>query len=151
MKDTIKAAVLKKWTTDWKYESKGRHLYDIKPIPNRWKHACRPNRYDEIRLARLRSGHAMLNAYWYKYCGGDSPTCDKCYQADCTTQHVLLECSAFDYARHIMLSAIRAELKCSIDDITVKVLLGGGDFSDEKNDRIMDIVIGFVKKCNIIV
>ena len=85
-----------KWQLEWdtKVDIK---LHCIQPTLGRWRGACRPIRWEETVLARVRIGHSYIT-HSYILKGEDQPQCVAC-NSPLTVKHKMLDCVDFDIVR----------------------------------------------------
>ena len=121
----IKKKFLNYWNECWKntvqITQTGRHLASIKESLGEWTWTCLSDRRSEVALARLRMGHAGVNAYLARFGLEDSPFCNVC-QTEETVEHVLINCAKYQIER----VKLRSNLKnIGVYTLTLKGLLGG--------------------------
>ena len=127
-KDDVKRMVNKAQTNYWQqqYDSikEDLHIGDIKPTLGLWTWITTGSRAVDTATARLRIGHSELNANQHRFGQTDSPLCSTC-QVPETSKHYLLECRRYAASRRKLTTSLHKE---GIKEITVKTLLGGGDY-----------------------
>ena len=131
-----------RWENQWKQLSeslqKGLHIRLIKNEIKFWPWASHRTRITETLFARLRIGHVNVGHYLFKI--GKSTT-DKCScGAIETVEHLLIQCRIYEAKRHEMTS----KLGNFGIDLTLKNLLGGGNFDIAKQHYIINIVTSYL-------
>ena len=86
-----------------------------------------------IVLARLRMGHAGVRYYLHRFGMADSPACVTC-GVDDTIEHFLLTCARYRRERLVLAAALRP---LGVLDMTVRVLLGGGNYPHRVQTKII--------------
>ena len=101
----ITRAARNKWQRGWTNGTAGRELHDIHPkVPTR-KYYQPGNRKDEVKLIRIRSGHASLKDQLHKLKLAETPECD-CGLDRQTINHVLLHCPNLNTPREKLKNTI---------------------------------------------
>ena len=94
-------------------------------------------------IFRMRIGHAALNKHLHKIGLAETAQCPHCGEVE-TIEHFLLDCDQYFDERSIMFISI-----CNIirypPILTQKLLLGGEDFSIERNRKIICAVAIYIR------
>ncbi|XP_018010394.1 uncharacterized protein LOC108667833 [Hyalella azteca] len=145
LQSCLRRGLRKRWQDLWMMEvnanRKGVHLTTIRsnlsPVP--WVVA--PTRRAAVVLARLRLGHVGLGAYLFRFGMSPSPMCGNCNVED-TIEHYLLICGLHREARRLLENAVATY---GIDPLTVRDLLGGGDFPQSAQFAIVKATVAYIK------
>ena len=140
VKSLLRASMIKDWQQKFDIVKGELHLGDIKSKIKNWPWVKNKNRRIETALARLSLGHVGLNKHLNRFNQADSPLCQRC-NTDETTEHFLRQCTNYGPARRKMLRNLQL---LNIDNPSIAVLLGGGDFSKDKQNKIGDIVSNYL-------
>ena len=117
----------------------GRLIGDIRS----WKWVSIGNRYADIILARLRSGHVRLNHFLHKIGCSDTPFCAHCPWENETVTHFILECPHYRNHRIDLRNSIR---NYNVVDFNLKILLTGGGFKPNLGVKIMRQTYNYAEK-----
>jgi ribonuclease HI len=136
--------LLARWQENWHQtvavSGKGQHLLtireDLLPVP--WIHAR--SRRVTVVLARLRLGHVGVNEYMHRFSMSDSPLCATCNRNE-TIEHFMLQCSRYSVGRRKL---ERTLFGLGIQTLTLRTLLGGGDYSKHIQHLIIKAVTEFL-------
>ena len=94
----IHAAKIRMWNLDWHRSvnvlKKGKFLFDVKSEIKYWPWTNLEKRIVETSIARLRTGHAGVNQYLFRFHQSESPLCP-CGELE-TIIHYLLFCPIFN-------------------------------------------------------
>ena len=93
---------------------------------------CHPVRQVQTALARLRVGHAGVKAHLHRFNLADTSLCI-CGVND-TIEHFLLQCRRYRRER----GELEQQLQKICVPLTLRNLLGGGDFSDHIQYKIIN-------------
>ena len=139
---SVKLKLCKLWENAWinnvEVTGKGEHLMKVRSSVGFWQWSSNKCRVIETSIARLRLGHAGLNEHLHRFRMRDSALCG-CGKVESVT-HYLLQCPAHYSYRNLMKSKL---LQLSVD-LSLKNLLGGGEFPPEKQAKIVDVVADFL-------
>ena len=113
-----------------------------KPETKGWKHVDKSEFQKTKLLTQLRLDWDFLNATGFRYKKIRSNECPVCKEKE-DRRHFLLHCKRYTVFRNIMFQKIKAVIGQQVP-ITLKLLLGGGNFSLSKKDQIQDIVMDFI-------
>lgn len=131
------------WATDWRQSvvrtGTGRFLGAIKTSPGFWPWSHLDSRPVEVALARLRMGHAGVNAHMARFGMRDSDLCD-CGAVE-TIAHYLLTCPVFRQER----STLVASLTSLGVQFTLRNILGGGDFPSAVQFQIVNSMSSYLQ------
>ena len=108
------------------------HIGQIKGTIGPWPWTSTGLRSTDTASARLRVGHAELNAYLNRFGQRDSPMCPGCRVPE-TIRHYILECRNYEDSRRTLVTNLRRE---GVVEITLKTILGGGNYNRDTQDRI---------------
>lgn len=89
-------ALQSKWQQQWD-SCVNNKLHVVKPFINEWKTCSHQERYIEVILCRLRTGHTHLT-HNYLLRKEQQPTCEKC-QEPLTVVHILITCPYLETQR----------------------------------------------------
>jgi len=131
------------WLGNVQTTGKGLFLTRVRSEVGLWPWAANKDRIIETALARLRLGHAGVNAHLARFHLLDSPHCS-CGADTETIEHMLIYCPLHRLARNrlaLSLTAINV-------DLTVKNLLGGGPFPIETQSAIVEGFSTFLHSTN---
>ena len=124
----------------WKEEGHEKFLSKHKVDWESWPWAENKNRKIEVAMARLRIGHSRLRAHLHRLKMIDEPNCIHC-QVPETIKHFLLYCHRPNSARCVLRQNL---LVLGITNVTVSILLGGGNFDKGIKEKISNILIKFL-------
>ena len=138
----------KKWHQCWREscisQRKGLFLYDIRGGMVAESIVDTGCRTSDCIIFRMRIGHAALNKHLHKIGLSETDQCPHCGEVE-TIEHFLLDCNQFFDERSVMFVSI-----CYIvgypPRLTQRLLLGGGDFSAEKNRKIIRALAIYIRK-----
>jgi ribonuclease HI len=138
-KQLIKRRIKLLWNDYWEHKvnssNTGQHLRTIRTIVGHWTCSCIPSdRRMETSIARLRIGHSGLRAHAFRMGFVWSPLCD-CGVPE-TVQHFLVDCAIHAQHRQHICECMR-NLN---SPVTVKNILGGGDFDQTTQKHIIGLV-----------
>ena len=124
--------------------NKGKHLRDLRypDFISLSTSVVLNNRRDEVNIYRLRIGHAGLSEHLFKTGQSDSNLCN-CGKVE-TIEHYLLYCQLHDNQRQILYRDILSIIK-PFPRVTVKLLLGLGNYSSDTNIRIMKVLCKYIR------
>jgi len=132
----------RQWRSDVAFSGKGTHLAslrtDLRPVP--W--VASRSRRESVVLCRLRLGHVGLAAYLHRFSMVDSPKCSFC-GVDETLEHYLLVCSRYRRERRMLVAALQV---LDVSPVSVKVLLGGGNFRNGLQYAILNQTAAYLKR-----
>ena len=74
----LRKAIADHFQADWNLNTKGRHLYNIKPKVQEWSSSFGSSRKHEVALARLRMGHTYLTHSYLFERDKTRPKCNRC-------------------------------------------------------------------------
>ena len=114
-------------------------LYRKDSNPQPWTRS--PNRRLDSGIARLRIGHSGLKHHLHRIGIEESPLCEWCNQEE-TVEHVLISC----YRHHSLRAEFKAQLSLLQVSFTLQNILGGGNFPEETNYKILRFLKAFLKK-----
>ena len=113
----------------WDVEKQNTSLGLIKPQIGDWLWCRHPNRVLDVLITRLRLGKISLNKYLKKIGACETDLCTLCPSGNIEdVDHFLLYCSHFDMQRNVLVVNLR-NIGIGVNNITVPVLLGAGDYS----------------------
>ena len=136
---------LLKWNEDYTKEVRERQkklfLFDIKKEAASWPWTDFPRRAVETTLARLRTGHAGVAQYLFRFQLTQSPLCS-CGEIE-TISHYLLICPVHDIPRNNLKRNLENEgIK---DTLSLKLLLGGSNQDTKKQVEIIRLMSIFIE------
>ena len=135
----------------WKFKidimGKGKYLADIRNSVGYCSWLERNHRKEEVLLTRLRTGLIGTNAYLYRFGQSNSELCDTCTDCVETTHHILFQCGAYTAQREIMMKTLS---DIGVENVTLKILLGGGDYPRKIQKQIIDRLCLFLKSTKLI-
>ena len=102
------------------------------------------NRSYDVLLARLRSGCTNLNDHLHKIKMKDSPNCNFCTNKKETVEHFIFECTEYISFRTALFNDL-GNLNINQDEISLKLLLTGGEGSNKLKMKILRLFIKYVK------
>lgn len=134
------------WEEHWKSEmelsGKGLHLYKIKKHVAFWEWTSLKERQLESALAKLRIGHVGVNSHLFRFNLNDIDLCN-CGEVD-SIEHFLFQCSQY--------TAFRTNMYHKLNEMgvpmTLRNILGGGDYSPEKQKLIICETAKYLKLTN---
>ena len=126
------------WIANMGTTGKGLFIYDIKSKPELWPWAFNKNRKLETSMARLRVGHAGLNCHLKRFNLKSEDSCD-CGEVE-TISHYFLHCPLHRTQRNRLKDSL-AQLDV---DFNVKNILGGGQYGENTQMYIVEIVGEFL-------
>ena len=144
----LRSCFLKSWELDWiaslAVEGKGHHLAsvrgDLSPVP--WVASC--SRRAAVVLTRLRLGHVGVRAYLHRFGMADTRMCLHCGVED-TVEHFLLACMQYRLERQVLITTTQA---MGVHHLTVRILLGGGNFRRKIQHAIIRATITYLTQTN---
>ena len=92
LKNGLVTAVQQLWKDEWSAVNENK-LRALKPTVDPWLTSCRPSRWEEVVLARLRIGHCRLT-HGFLMAREEPPFCETC-DTRVTVSHFLIECVQF--------------------------------------------------------
>ena len=103
----IKQEITNEWNESWQSQPPNRDAKQLRQItkkPNALRGSklyktVELTRHQTAQLARLRSGHCLLNQYLHRFNHSESPRCDCGSGAIENVEHFLLKCSRYDRQR----------------------------------------------------
>ncbi len=103
-KTEIKAIIAKElqeiWQNEGKEGTKGRHLYCIQEKVGSERRRF-GNREEDVLIARMRTGHCLLNQCLHRIGKHENGNCDKCGLTE-NVEHVLIKCEAYERERFLV-------------------------------------------------
>ena len=118
-------------------EERPLHIAGIKPNVGPWPWTAAKHRASDTASSRLRIGHSELNEPLNRFGLTEFPLCDRCQTPE-NTEHYLIHCRKYVWSRRKMTTNL---IKEGIREISVKVLLGGGNYN-EKQQRAITTELG---------
>ena len=88
----------------------------------------------------MRIGHIGLKEYLNRFGMSESPMCRRCNVPE-SVSHYLLICTEHQVARRKAVNALRSK---GILHITLKIMLGGGDFDKDLQNYIKKVLARFI-------
>jgi ribonuclease HI len=138
----IVAALYKVWQTEWtngmQVTGKGMKLANVRDKVGCWSWAFNQSRVIETVMAKLRLGHVGLNQHLHRFGMTDSDLC-RCGAIE-TITHFLIECPRYNRDRQQLLNKLR---KINVQ-MSIKNMLGGGDYKKETQAEIVEVVASFL-------
>ena len=110
----------------------------------KWEWLSLNNRSYDVLLARLRSGCTNLNDHLHKIKLKDSPTCNFCTNERETVEHFVFECTEYIPFRTALFNDLGI-LNINQDEISLKLLLTGGEGSNKLKLNVLRLFIKYVK------
>ena len=108
------------------------------------KYDNKADRKTEVIITRLRVGKTLLNKHAFKINLSNTPNCIYCNTEE-SIEHFILHCHRY-YSLRVNLKAELNNIKNNLgNNISIPLLLGGGDFSDEIKNKIHKCLIKFIK------
>lgn len=136
-----------RWQNRWDYlvntTGKGKHLHDIRNEVQTPTPVDTGRRRADVAIFRLRLGHAGLNSYLYNIRMSDTELCANCGVRD-TIEHYLLDCELYDHQRGVLYTEIVTTIR-KIPPLTVKLALGGENFTASMNKKIMKALAKYLE------
>uniref|UniRef100_A0A2P2I2N0 Pol-like protein n=2 Tax=Hirondellea gigas TaxID=1518452 RepID=A0A2P2I2N0_9CRUS len=133
------------WDQHWKdstYDTgKGLFLRNIKDNIHHESPINFKNRRMDVVFHRLRMGHVGVGSYLHRFNMRDSNTCQNCNETE-TIEHFLMVCPAYRTQRQRMLNKLR---NLNVENITMKLMLGGSDASRAHNKKYVRITAEFIR------
>ena len=129
----LRGLITKRLKDNWTRDSSSLFLGEHKTVWKQENWQLNTNRRLEIEMARLRTGYTRLNKNMHKMQLVDSPNCPHCQSIPESISHFLMECPRYFSAR-VNLHAKLALL--GINQPTVNILLGGGDYTEVKKSKV---------------
>ena len=114
----------------------------VKQKTEGWKHVDESEFQKTKLLTQLRLDWDFLNATGFRYKKIHSNECPVCKEKE-DRRHFLLHCKRYTVYRTSMFQKIKAVVGQQVP-ITLKLLLGGGNFSSSKKHQIQNIVMDFI-------
>ena len=140
----VNCKLVKYLERDWEIDRRAFKIGELKERWEYWPWCEVVNRKVEVTMARLRIGHCRLNSHLFKIGLSDTQNCQYCGRLE-TIEHFLLHCPRY-YSSRIVL---QSSLNClGVGQLSVKILLGGGNFSKEVKVKICKRVCEFIRSCN---
>ena len=136
----VRNCLKENWQKEWDAIKDSLFIGNIKDRIGDWKWAYSKTREKETVLARLRSGCAGVNEYLYRINRSVSPLCDTCGVIE-DIEHLLISCKKYDNGRASM---YRDVAKLKVTNINIKTLLGGGDFDEDTQYKIVKLLFKFL-------
>ena len=99
------------------------------------------SRHMECVTARLRIGHVSVRSHMHRFNMSDSETCTTCHVPD-TVTHYLIYCRQYTTVR----CALRKNLHAIGVNLNVKNILGGGDYHDRLQKRILNYLVRYINE-----
>ena len=94
-------------------------------------------------MAKLRIGHACTNAYLARFNFKDSPFCRHCVE-DEDKDHFIFKCHRNYSQRIFLLEEVSKILNIGTNNITTKILLGAGNYQQEKKWEVTELFKKFL-------
>ena len=101
----IKRAMKTKWQRMWKQGVTGREHYEQQPKIPRAKYTSHGTRTSEVKLLRLKAGHAAVKEQLYRMKLSETPNCE-CEKDRETLYHLLMKCPLLARKRETMFNEI---------------------------------------------
>ena len=145
-----KTLIKEEQTLDWQRFYEGErdslHIGYIKESSTTWSWLPHRHRRVDIAMTRLRIGHVGLNEYLTKFNMAHDENCSHCNVPE-SVQHFLIYCGKYQDIRGKLRTSLR---QLGVTSFTVKILLGGGDFTKDTQKQIMDVVGKFLLETGVI-
>ena len=141
-KNEILPKLVQKWQSSWialiNESNKGKYIRQIKEHVSDWPWAYHKNRKVETTLARLRIGHAGFKNIKHRFNLEDDNLCE-CGNID-NVDHFMFHCTVFNKERDSFKNKI---LNLNVT-FNLQNILGGGNFSEEKQSKVIDATASFL-------
>ena len=128
----------------WQQIKSNEFLGNNKPDWGIRKYDCKTDRKTEVIITRLRVGKTLLNKHAHKINVSNTPNCIYCNVEE-TIEHFILNC----YRYHSLRTNLKNDLnkiKLNLgNNLSVPLLLGGGDFDDDIKSKIHKCLVNFIK------
>ena len=137
------AILYKYWETKWlnliDITNKGTHLKQIKGKVGHWPWSLHKNRNVETVMAKLRIGHANFKEHQFRFNLSPTPLCN-CGEFE-DIEHFMLFCPIYRRQRQNLVFKLN---NMSVP-INLKNLLGGGNFNESVQFKIIEYVSDYLK------
>ena len=138
----VKNHFLNKWQSKWinsmRENDKGKKLALVRDRVGYWQWSNHKLRVVECSLAKLRIGHVGLREHLHRFKLVNSDLCN-CGEVE-SVNHFLINCVNYVQARDLL----KSKLTSINVDFNFKNILGGRDFDQKKQRRIVDFVVEFL-------
>ena len=138
----IRMEVMRQWEEDWKQKvaitNTGHHLMQIRDKVGYWPWSSFKGRIMETAFAKFRLGHVGLRKHLYRFNLTNTALCS-CGR-DESIEHFLLQCPLYANSRTIM----QTQLHSIGVPVTMKCMLGGGEYPPKIQSEIMQYVSLFL-------
>lgn len=128
------------WLSELAVTGKGGYLAslrtDLSCVP--WI-GCRSRRVTVV-LSRFRLGHVGVGSYLHRFGMADTPACSSC-GVDETIEHFFLTCVRYHRERQVLEDTLQV---LGVFPITVRVLLGGGNYPNRLQYAIVRATVAFL-------
>ena len=143
IKKIISCTIREKWQQQWtdlvNQSGKGMHLASVRDSVGPWPWAFHKKRVVETVFAKLRIGHANVHQHLHRFNLADSPLCP-CGELE-TISHIFIECPMYDN----QVIQLQQNLTQIGVPLTIKNLLGGGDFPPVKQSVIINYAAEYLQ------
>ena len=143
---TLRGNFFSDWQQHWREscvtQGKGLFLHSIKSKIVTESVINTGNRKIDCTLFRLRLGHAPLNEYLFRIGGSESNQCSFCGDTE-TLEHYLLECDQYLEERSALFIKV-SRIVGYPPRLSLRLLLGGADLSQNKNKEIIRALADFL-------
>jgi hypothetical protein len=117
----------------------GNRLFGIKDHISYWSWSSHKERVVETALAKLRIGHVGVNKHLFRFELSTSNICS-CGQID-SVEHYMLQCPKYVLSR----TRYFLELENLKVPMTIKNILGGGEYPEKKQNIIINETLKYLK------
>ena len=143
IKKQINSKIQDKWQQQWinkvNLTKKGNHITTVRDKVGPWPWAHHKKRVVETVFAKLRIGHVNLKQHLFRFGLSDSPLCS-CGEME-TVAHIFIDCPIYDEK----VIELQQQLTQIGVPLTVKNLLGGGNFPLPKQLLIINIAAEYLQ------
>lgn len=148
----LKGKFLESWDTYWKdschKSGKGLHLLGIRDSIKTPNPVASRSRAGSVALHRYRLGHVGVASHLFRFNMIESPLCMSCNVGE-SIEHVLIACKKYDTSRRKLKEKI-TRIVGPQTEITMRTILGGGNFEEEKNRSILSALQDFIYETKLI-
>ena len=141
----LKIHFIQYWDYYWKETTnitgKGLFLRSIREHIQDRVHINTRFRREEIAIHRLRMGHSCLGQHMHRFQLRQDGLCDQCQLPE-TVEHYILHCTKYDQYRKQMTDNLE---QIQINQIDLKLLLGGSPHTKTKKKKIIQVLIQYIK------
>ena len=127
-----------RWLADMHIHDKGKHLFLSKDNLQFWPWSCHRVRVVETALAKPRIGHVGLKQHLFCFNLADTNLCT-CGKVE-SLSHFLLQCPKYVHE----ITDMQIELHKMNVSMTVRDMLGGGDYNERRQFHIVDVVAKYL-------